>query len=43
MAKLDEREGNSCHIHLSLRGSDGSTVFWDKDKGDKGKGRDGKK
>jgi glutamine synthetase len=29
MAKFNEREGNSCHIHLSLRGSDGSTVFWD--------------
>ncbi len=29
MAKYDEREGNSCHIHLSLRGSDGSIVFWD--------------
>ncbi|HYP46061.1 MAG TPA: glutamine synthetase family protein [Propionibacteriaceae bacterium] len=28
MAKYDEREGNSCHIHLSLRGTDGSTVFW---------------
>jgi glutamine synthetase len=28
MAKFNEREGNSCHIHLSLRGSDGSTVFW---------------
>ena len=28
MAKYDEREGNSCHIHLSLRGEDGSTVFW---------------
>jgi glutamine synthetase len=27
MAKYDEREGNSCHIHLSLRGSDGSIVF----------------
>ena len=27
MAKYDEREGNSCHIHLSLRGSDGSAVF----------------
>ena len=24
MAKYDEREGNSCHIHLSLRGGDGS-------------------
>jgi glutamine synthetase len=29
MAKFDEREGNSCHIHLSLRGTDGSIVFWD--------------
>ena len=29
MAKFDEREGNSCHIHLSLRGSDGSAVFAD--------------
>jgi glutamine synthetase len=28
MAKFNEREGNSCHIHLSLRGADGSTVFW---------------
>ena len=28
MAKFNEREGNSCHIHLSLRGKDGSTVFW---------------
>jgi glutamine synthetase len=27
MAKYNEREGNSCHIHLSLRGSDGSIVF----------------
>ena len=31
MAKFDEREGNSCHIHLSLRGSDGATVFADED------------
>ncbi|BBZ61328.1 glutamine synthetase family protein [Mycolicibacterium monacense] len=31
MAKFDEREGNSCHIHISLRGSDGSTVFADED------------
>ncbi|MFC5236597.1 glutamine synthetase family protein [Pseudonocardia zijingensis] len=23
MAKYDEREGNSCHIHISLRGADG--------------------
>jgi glutamine synthetase len=29
MAKFDQREGNSCHIHLSLRGQDGSTVFWE--------------
>ena len=29
MAKYDEREGNSCHIHLSLRGEDGEVVFWD--------------
>ena len=29
MAKFDEREGNSCHIHLSLRGRDGSAVFAD--------------
>ena len=28
MAKYDQREGNSCHIHLSLRGADGETVFW---------------
>ena len=29
MSKFNEREGNSCHIHLSLRGDDGSTVFWE--------------
>jgi glutamine synthetase len=29
MAKFDEREGNSCHIHLSLRDEDGSPVFAD--------------
>jgi glutamine synthetase len=29
MAKYDEREGNSCHIHLSFRGTDGSAVFAD--------------
>jgi glutamine synthetase len=33
MAKYDEREGNSCHIHLSLRGEDGGLVFWDEEKG----------
>jgi glutamine synthetase len=27
MAKLDEREGNSCHIHLSLRDGAGRSVF----------------
>ncbi|QDP95717.1 glutamine synthetase [Microlunatus elymi] len=27
MAKYDEREGNSCHIHLSLRDRDGKPVF----------------
>jgi len=32
MAKYNEREGNSCHIHLSLRGTDGRIVFWDDDK-----------
>src|ERR687890_923848 len=31
MAKYDEREGSSCHIHLSLRGKDGSVAFWDPD------------
>ncbi|ORW93376.1 glutamine synthetase [Mycobacterium sp. IEC1808] len=29
MAKYDEREGNSCHIHLSLRGPDDTAVFDD--------------
>ena len=29
MSKYDQREGNSCHIHLSLRGEDGSMVFAD--------------
>ena len=27
MPKFNEREGNSCHIHLSLRGEDGTPVF----------------
>jgi glutamine synthetase len=31
MAKYDQREGNSCHIHMSLRGTDGRIVF---DEGD---------
>ena len=29
MSKYDEREGNSCHIHLSLRAADGFAVFAD--------------
>ncbi len=29
MAKFNEREGNSCHIHLSFRGSDGEMVMTD--------------
>lgn len=29
MAKFDEREGNSCHIHISLRGTDSTPVFAD--------------
>lgn len=32
MAKYNEREGSSCHIHLSLRGQDGSLVFWDEER-----------
>ncbi len=31
MAKFNEREGNSCHIHVSLRGLDGGAVFADAD------------
>jgi glutamine synthetase len=29
MAKWNEREGNSCHIHLSVAGDDGRNVFGD--------------
>ena len=29
MAKFNEREGSSCHIHLSVRGHDGSPVMAD--------------
>ena len=32
MAKYDEREGSSCHVHLSLRGPDGEVVFADDDR-----------
>jgi glutamine synthetase len=31
MAKFNEREGNSCHIHISLRGERGEAVFSDPD------------
>jgi glutamine synthetase len=31
MAKFDEREGNSCHIHLSLRAKDGTALFGEGD------------
>lgn len=33
MAKYNQREGSSCHVHMSLRGTDGSLVFWDADGG----------
>ena len=36
MAKYDEREGSSCHIHLSLRGADG-TISFDDDERDGGR------
>ena len=29
MAKFDQREGNSCHIHLSFRGTDGALALTD--------------
>ena len=29
MSKFDEREGNSCHVHMSLQGMDGSAMFAD--------------
>ncbi|TQM62485.1 glutamine synthetase family protein [Humibacillus xanthopallidus] len=32
MAKFDQREGSSCHIHLSLRGRGGEIVFADDDR-----------
>jgi glutamine synthetase len=32
MAKYDQREGNSCHIHLSLRGTDGTVSFADENR-----------
>lgn len=33
MAKYNQLEGSSCHIHLSLRGADGSLPFWDHEGG----------
>ncbi len=39
MAKYDEREGNSCHIHMSLRGADGSFIFAEQDSPDFSDGR----
>jgi glutamine synthetase len=33
MAKFNEREGNSCHIHLSLRTESGEPVFADAESG----------
>lgn len=35
MAKPNERDGSSCHIHMSLRGLDGSMAFWDEEKGER--------
>ena len=35
LAKYDAREGSSCHIHLSLRGTEGELVFWDADTGER--------
>ncbi|GAA1589785.1 glutamine synthetase family protein [Actinomadura kijaniata] len=34
MPKFDEGEGNSCHVHLSLRGTDGAAVLADPAAGD---------
>jgi glutamine synthetase len=33
MAKFDEREGNSCHVHISLRGDDGNAFAGDGEHG----------
>ena len=34
MAKFNQREGNSCHVHISLRGTDGSMIMADHDADD---------
>lgn len=33
MAKPNQREGSSCHIHMSLRGLNGELSFWDEETG----------
>ncbi len=33
MAKPNQREGSSCHVHMSLRSLTGDMVFWDSDAG----------
>ncbi|MCZ2404773.1 glutamine synthetase [Paenarthrobacter sp. Z7-10] len=33
MAKPNQRDGSSCHIHMSLRGLDGSLAFWEAQEG----------
>lgn len=35
MAKPNERDGSSCHIHMSLRGLDGKLAFWDEETGER--------
>jgi glutamine synthetase len=35
MAKIDEREGNSCHVHLSLRDKAGAPVLADPSRSDR--------
>jgi glutamine synthetase len=35
MAKPNQREGSSCHIHMSLRGLNGELSFWDQERGDR--------
>ncbi|MEI6622798.1 MAG: glutamine synthetase family protein [Actinomycetes bacterium] len=42
MAKFNEREGNSCHIHLSFRGEDGSMVMASNDDPEHGLSRLGR-
>lgn len=35
MAKPNQRDGSSCHIHMSLRGLDGKLAFWDEETGER--------